>query len=163
MKTYIVKLAHWQDLAYARRTKQALPKAKAIAELVKSPWMGRSVSALFMVNKELSGLAATHLFEVRILFCVRGRRLLTPRAGRWREQLHQADLQVFIDSSHSRHFRKIVLSGAVTTEALVWTNAVASFRTLACRIKHVSLVNFSAPLPTTMLSYFPAAQTLRFP
>lgn len=36
-----------------------------LIELVDLEWLGRSVKALFMVNKELSRLAAVHQFEVR--------------------------------------------------------------------------------------------------
>lgn len=73
IKSYIVKLAHWQDLAYASRHQKADPDSeeRAIAELVGSEWAGRSVSALFRVNKELNELAAVHLFEVRNLRFVR--------------------------------------------------------------------------------------------
>lgn len=67
IKAYIVKLAHWQDLAHAQRTKDASPGAEAAAKLVKSPRAGRSLNALFLVTKELSNLAAAHLFEVRFL------------------------------------------------------------------------------------------------
>jgi hypothetical protein len=75
IKAYIVRLARLQDLAYSERRAYiygAPYKTSMDAWIAHSGgWQGRSCNALFMVNKELSGLCARHLFEVAILALLR--------------------------------------------------------------------------------------------
>lgn len=64
IKTYIVRLARLQDVAFSTR-EALLYRQERNAFLPRElKWHGRSTNALFMVNKELSALAAAHLFEV---------------------------------------------------------------------------------------------------
>ena len=67
IKAYLVKLARQQDFAYQQRVAESVGKDKETLELLKRTWYGRSANALFLVNKELSGLAAAYVFEVSLL------------------------------------------------------------------------------------------------
>lgn len=65
IKASIVKLARQQDENYRERMSAGSPKERELAALLTPGWHGRSANALFLVNKELSGLAEVYVFEVR--------------------------------------------------------------------------------------------------
>lgn len=64
LKAHIVKLAREQDLAFAQRVGASSEREGKVVAMRNPDWYGRSTNALFMVNKELSALAAVYLFEV---------------------------------------------------------------------------------------------------
>lgn len=55
-KAYIVKLAWEQDRNFWERTRSR--------KVPRGDWRGRSLNALYLLNREFSGLAAVHLFRV---------------------------------------------------------------------------------------------------
>lgn len=72
-KERIVQLAWIQDERFRAMRKLGRKSEAEESLLVDSPWYGRSLNALFFVDKEFSAMAAVFLFRVRCVGSAQGR------------------------------------------------------------------------------------------
>lgn len=120
IKAIIVKEANQADRNYRKRLASSGAREKKIGGLLKSEWYGRSLSALFRVNKELSGLAAVHLFQVsgnvECLQSCADADLQVVKASRCLEPVFQWSIQ----GKRAHNFRRLEFDDAASPEALTY-------------------------------------------